>query len=283
MALIAFSAGMEMDLPALGRSWKSLFRHGGILIAVVFLGLFLATLAASRWLPFTAGEPWSRRVAVALVLAAVMATFSPTVTMAVLAETRARGLLAERVLALVVMGDLGLVLVFTPSTTLAKLLDHPGPEALPVATLLEHAAGHVIWEVLGSLAAGLLVGAGLALYRRLVNRRSGLVVAAAGLVLAEVGSRVGLSSLRTCLMAGFVVRNAAAAAAHELEELLGHVRLPRRVTRPPATARAPRPSRGRGLRRRAAGTRRRRASRQTPSTPLRAPHTGRRRPTAWPR
>lgn len=219
VALIAFGAGMELDLPRLVRERVSLWRHGGVLIGLLFAGLLAAALVASQWLPFTAGEAWPRRVAISLVLASVMTTFSPTVVMAVLAETRARGPLTDRVLALVVVGDLGIILLFTLASTGARLLD--GGEATIV-----RAFGHVTWELLGSVVIGAVAGGGIAFYRRLVDRRSGLVVAAVCLVLAELGSRMGLSGLLTCLVAGLVVRSAAPKAAHEMEVLLARVRLP---------------------------------------------------------
>ncbi len=226
VALIAFSAGVEMDLEALRASWKSLARHGGFLIGGLFAGLFAVALLVSPWVSFTAGLPWARRIAVALVFAAVMATFSPVVTVAVLAETRARGKLAERTLALVVMGDLALVVLFTVSTAVAHLLDERGSARLGVGMLLGKAAGHVAFEVLGSLVAGIIAGVAVAIYRRLVHRRSGLMVVATCLVIAEVGSRLGLSSILTSVMAGVIVRNVASEAAQEMQDVLEHVRVP---------------------------------------------------------
>lgn len=219
VALIAFGAGMELELSHLRRQWGSLMRHGLVLISVLFAGLFTAALLATPWIPFVADLPWSSRAAVALVTAAVMSTFSPMVTMAVLAETRAKGPLSDRVLALVVLGDLVVVLLFTFSTMGARLLDGRRID-------LGAEVSHVTWEVLGSLALGAAVGVAIYFYRRLVDQRSGLVVAGTCLLLAEVGIRVGLSPLLACLMAGLVVRNAAPEAAHEMDELLSRVRMP---------------------------------------------------------
>lgn len=219
VALIAFSAGMELDLPKLRSEWKPLLRHGGWLIGVVFFGLFAVALGASPWLPVTQASSWPERTAIALVLAATLATFSPTVVMAVLAETRARGPLSDRVLQIVVLGDLAIVLIFTLTTTAARMLTGSGISVGAVVA-------HVVWEVVGSLLIGAAVGAGIYLYRRFVDRRSGLVVAAACLLLAEVGTRVGLSPLLLCLTAGVLVRNAAPAAAHDMERLIARVRMP---------------------------------------------------------
>jgi Kef-type K+ transport system membrane component KefB len=219
VALIGFGAGMELDIPALSRTWRPLARHGGTLLGVSFVGLLLLWLAASPFIPLTAAMPWRERAAVALVVAAVMSTFSPAVVMAVLSETGARGPLASRVLALVVVGDLGVVVVFTLATTGAHLL--AGDAAHPLA-----ASAHVLWELVGSVAVGLGAGAAVYLYRRLVDRQSALMVAAVCLVLAEVGSRLGLSALISCITAGLVVRAASPDMAAAMHHLLERVRLP---------------------------------------------------------
>lgn len=219
VALIAFGAGMELDLPRLKTQWRSLAAHGGIIIALLFVGLFLATLAATPLLPFTAELSWAARTGVALVISAVMTTFSPSVTMAVLSETRAKGPLSERVLALVVLGDLAVLLLFTFATTSARLLSGQG---LQISDML----GHVALEIFGSPLIGVGVGAGIYAYRRFVDRRSGLLVAAACLIMAEVGARLGLSPLLACLAAGMVVRNADPVSAHAMEELIDRIRMP---------------------------------------------------------
>ena len=219
VALIAFSAGMELDLARLRGRWRSLVTHGTVLLAALYTGLFLATLSLTPFLPFTADASWRVRLAVSVITASVMATFSPTVVMAVLAETRAAGPLTERVLQLVVLADLGVVLVFTGATTVGHLLDG-GDIHLPLVLR------HVGWEILGSLVIGLAIGVGVYAYRRFVNQRTGLVLAGVCLVTAEVGTRVGLSPLLCCLTAGFVARNAAPEAAHEMDALLELVRLP---------------------------------------------------------
>jgi Kef-type K+ transport system membrane component KefB len=219
VALIAFGAGMELDIVRLRGRWQSLLRHGGLLLAFLYAGFFSAMLAATPFLAFTAGSSWKIRIAVSVLTASALATFSPTVVMAVLAETRARGPLAERVLQLVILADLGVVLLFTGATTVAHLLDGASVDAGTVFR-------HVSWEVIGSLVIGLAVGAGFYAYRRFVNQRTGLVLAGACLMIAEVGSRVGLSPLLCCLAAGFVARNAAREATDDMEELLERVRLP---------------------------------------------------------
>lgn len=218
VALIAFRAGMEVDLAAMRGRWATLLTHSGLLIALLYVGLFLTALAATPWLPFTAHQGWNIRIAAAVLLAAVMTTFSPTVVMAVLAETRARGPFAERVLQLVIIGDVGVVLLFTAATGVAHSLDG--------GTQAGGGIQHVAWEIFGSIGIGLLVGVGLHAYRKLVNQRTDLVLALTCLVVAEVGSRIGLSPLLCCLTAGFVTRTASKDAVHDMEALINVLLLP---------------------------------------------------------
>lgn len=219
VALIAFSAGMELDVWRLRATWRSLAIHGGVLLGLLYTGLLLLTLAATPWLPFTAALPWPSRLAVAIITASVMSVFSPTVVMAVLAETQARGPLAERILQLVVLADLAMVVLFTGGMTAARVLTGAHVE-LP--TLL----CDVSWELVGSVVMGLGVGIGIFLYRVWVDQRTGLFLGGVCLFFAEVGSRNGLSPLLCCLAAGFIVRNAAPEAANTVEQMLERVRMP---------------------------------------------------------
>jgi Kef-type K+ transport system membrane component KefB len=219
VALIAFSAGMELDIRRLRTTWRSLAVHGAWLIGVLYAGIFAVTLLATPWLPFTATLPWSTRIAVAMMTASVLSVFSPTVVMAVIAETQARGPLTERVLQLVVLADLVMVVLFTGCMTVARLLSGAHVE-LP-SLLFD-----VSWELIGSVLAGLGVGIGIFLYRVWVDQRTGLFLGAVCLFFAEVGGRNGLSPLLCCLAAGCIVRNAAPEAAHTVEEMLERVRMP---------------------------------------------------------
>ena len=113
--------------------------------------------------------------------------------MAVLSETRAKGPYTDRLLAIVVAGDLGIVLLFTLSTTLARLLDGSG--AAPGLAAL-----HVAWELIGSVLAGTLAGYAVVLYRALVDRRSDLVVA--GEFIYGIGTKSGATELVRCRVNG---------------------------------------------------------------------------------
>jgi len=203
IALIAFVAGLELNLARLRPRLPTMLRMGAVTLACVYSGLFLAFWLAWPWIPVFPEAGGVARVALAGLLATVVASFSPTVTIAVIAETRARGPLSELVLAIVVLADLVLILVFTLVMQAVRwALAQAAPGDVSLLTRLS-------WEILGSFAFGSIVGAGFALYLRHVGRE--LTVALLGLcaVLSAVGARLHFETLLAALAAGLVVENVA--------------------------------------------------------------------------
>ncbi len=124
-------------------------------------------------------------------------------TIAVIAESRARGPLCELVLALVVLADLALVLLFTLSIEGVRLA--LGTAAGGGAGVLSGLA----WEIFGSFAFGAIVGALLAFYLRYVGREVTVVLLGISALLSQVGAGWHFEPLLAALAAGLVVENIA--------------------------------------------------------------------------
>jgi Kef-type K+ transport system membrane component KefB len=160
------------------------------------------------------------RVAMALVLTVIVISFSPTVTIAVVAENRARGPFTELVLALVIFADLVLILSFTLSMQLtAWALGATGGEAAGLAA-------HLLWDIGGSFAFGAGVGAALALYLRWVGREVTLVLLATCALVAAAGRLLSLEPLLAALAAGLVVENVASVQGDALRDAVERGALP---------------------------------------------------------
>jgi Kef-type K+ transport system membrane component KefB len=158
--------------------------------------------AAWPWLPLGDAGGGVERLAAALVTAALVVSFSPTVTIAVIAESRARGPLTELVLAIVVIADLLLILVFALAMQIARWAS--GTAASDVNLLVS-----LSWDVLGSLAFGALVGALFAVYLKTVNRELTLALLALCAVLATASPALHVELILAGLAAGLVVENIA--------------------------------------------------------------------------
>lgn len=219
VALIAFVAGLEIDAVRLRPRIGGLLRLGAAAIALPLAACFAALWAAWPWLPVAPEAEGLARLALALLLAVIVVSFSPTVTVAVIAESRARGPLSETILAVVVLADLALIVGFT----LALQLVRP---ALGAAAGDVGFVSLVGWEIFGSFAFGGLLGAGFALYVRFVGRELTLALLGLCATLALLGTRFHFEPLLSALAAGLVLQNLAPTLGARLREAVERGSLP---------------------------------------------------------
>lgn len=137
--------------------------------------------------------------AAAILLGVVAATASPATVLAVRTEVRARGPLADASLAVVVLIDVAIALLLTLAVAAARSLVG-GAAGGP-------GLGLVLWEVVGSLGAGVLVGGFLVLLLSRVRDELPAVLLACAIGTMFLAARLHLSGLLVCMVAGFVVEN----------------------------------------------------------------------------
>ena len=202
IALIAFIAGLEINFVRLRPQLRAMLTMGGVMLALMWTTLTLVFFVAWSWLPIAPDAQGVSRMALAMLTATVTVSFSPTVSIAVIAESRARGPLSELVLALVVLADLILILLFTLSMEGVRFSFGSGQ------------AGHGIlsglaWEIFGSFAFGGIVGACFAFYLRYVRREVTVVLLGVAILLSQIGGALHFEPLLAALGAGLVVENIA--------------------------------------------------------------------------
>ena len=202
IALIAFIAGLEINVARLRPQLRAMLTMGGVMIALMWTTLTMLFLLAWPWLPIAPDVGGLPRLTMAALLATVTVSFSPTVSIAVITESRARGPLSELVLSLVVLADLMLILLFTLSMESVRFALGSGQ------------AGHGIlsglsWEIFGSFAFGGIVGACFAFYLRYVGREVTVMLLALSVMLSQVGAALHFEPLLAALGAGLVVENIA--------------------------------------------------------------------------
>jgi Kef-type K+ transport system membrane component KefB len=219
VALIAFMAGLELNFGRLKSRLTLFAAYGGTIIAVAFAGLFVVIVASWTWLPIAPEITGTNRLALSLVLTTLLVSFSPTVTIAVITESRARGPLSELVLALVVLGDLALIVIFTLAMQFARTATGG---ALDDVDLFARLA----WEIFGSVAFGALIGAGFALYLRAVGRELTVVLLAVCVLITGTARWLHFESLLVALAAGVVVENIAPLRGDKLRDAVENGALP---------------------------------------------------------
>lgn len=220
VALIAFVAGTELNLQRLRPRLPAMLTLGGVTILVMWTALWAVYWAAWPWLPLVPEADALQRLALSALLSTLTVTFSPTVTVAVIAEGRARGPLAELVLAVVILGDLLLILLFTLSSEAVRW------SLSGTAVAGTGLVSGLAWEVFGSLAFGALVGSGFALYLRWVGQELTVVLLGVCVLLSGLGSALHFEPLLAALATGLVVENIAPPQGDALRDAIERGALP---------------------------------------------------------
>ncbi len=221
VAVIALAAGAELtrDVLRQGGGRVALARLASGAIVFPFLAVSLVLVSVSPWFPLTRHQPVGDAVVVALVLGTLAAASSPVVTMTIMSELDARGPVARTLLGVTVVQDIAVAILFTLVLGFGRALTSAG--ALNVAV-----AGTAILQLVGSAAAGALLGFALGRYLSLVRRDTVLFLVATAFVAAEVARLMHLQTLIIALAAGFYLENFAPAEGERLRRELKRGSLP---------------------------------------------------------
>jgi Kef-type K+ transport system membrane component KefB len=201
LALIAFAGGVELKLDLLKKGLRSLTIVTLLQTSLVLFGTAAVFALARPWIPFVQGMDRGALAGVALLWGILAVTRSPSATLGVLAQTRAKGPLTSYTLAFVMSSDVVVVVLSALVIAIAKPLTIPGTE-LTLSGF--HDLGH---ELLGSVALGTTLGLVMIAYLRFVGKKLLVVLVALGFGFTEVLSYLRLEPLLTFLVAGFLVQN----------------------------------------------------------------------------
>ena len=201
LSLIALAGGAELRVEvvrsvARSLAWATLIQS--TLVLVCMGGTFLAI---SQYVSFTQGMTTKALIGVAMLWGVFAITRSPSACMGILSQTRAKGPVATFSLSFIMLSDVVVVILIALMMMLARpLVTSSGSISLDDFTVLGH-------EILSSIAVGVTLGLGLAIYLRLVGRQLLLVLLAIGFGLSDTFTYIHVDSLLAFLAAGFVVTN----------------------------------------------------------------------------
>ncbi|HEU0035938.1 MAG TPA: cation:proton antiporter [Kofleriaceae bacterium] len=220
LGLIALAAGLEIDLGAMRRVMRTMVAMTAakvvLLLVIVGGGLYLTHLYI---LPLPV-EDDPRALLLVVIIAVLGIGTSPSITLAMVNDTKARGRLTDLTLGLAVLKDV--VVIIALAITIAVGHNAISPEtSIGIAPVVLHMVQH-----LGlSIALGAVVGVLLILYVKYVHRELLLGAVCAVLITAEVSTYFDFELLLVLISAGFVVRNASE-QEHHLAPALQRISLP---------------------------------------------------------
>lgn len=201
LALIALAGGAELRLADLRLSAKSLASSMLFQSLIVLALTTVLFCSLARFMPFLAGQPTLGVLGAGLLWGVLAVSRSPSATLAILSQTRARGPVSRFTLAFVMSSDVVVLVVLAFAMMAARQLVDPTAQA----SLSDfEALGH---ELLGSTSLGVSLGLLLALYLRFVSSELLVVLMAMGYGLTAGLRYLHFDPLLTFLIAGFVVQN----------------------------------------------------------------------------
>jgi Kef-type K+ transport system membrane component KefB len=219
-ALLALEAGLELEL----RKIKPILKTLRMMVLFAVVGAQFAIAGAlfllRPLLPGIFGNMDTvQSLAVCGAIGVSLSAQSPAVVMAMLSETRADGPLSSLMLASVVVADLTVITVF--SIVLAITGAVIGGTIDVAGTAIS-----VVWELLGSVVFGLLVGALVGQYMLSVKRGAAMFLVMICVIVAEIGARMHLDPLIVMLATGIWLRNWSRADASEVVRSFQAAQLP---------------------------------------------------------
>ncbi|MGH7481698.1 MAG: cation:proton antiporter [Longimicrobiales bacterium] len=201
ISLIALSAGGELKLADLRSRGRSM---GGIMVTemvAVFAVVAGGVLIFSDALPFAVGLTALQVGVLAMMFGSIAIANSPSVAIAVITDTRARGPVTSTVLGVTVMKDVVVIVLFAIALSSARsLLQGTGSFDTSFAVELS-------WEIGGSIIMGAVSGTLISLYLSVGSRHLVLFALAVAFLNAYIARALHLEVLLLSLTAGFFVEN----------------------------------------------------------------------------
>jgi len=218
-ALIAFTVGSKLNLEMLRQGRGMLARVTGATIVFPLAIVAAVLLSVSPWFPLTVHQPFGDALAVALVLGAIAAASSSTLTVALMDDLDARGPVARAVLSVAAVKDVAIIVVFAITLLIARPLASGGALDLSVV-------GRVLLYGVASIAAGVVLGVLISQYLKLLRSDSPLFLVAVAFLTAQAARVLNLELLLIALTAGFYVVTFSPAEGSRLETQLKRAALP---------------------------------------------------------
>lgn len=211
LTLIALAGGVELRWDLLKESWRTLVRAHILQTVVVGTAMTAVFFAIASELTFLDGFSGAQLLVISVLWAVLAVSRSPSATLAILSQTRARGPVANFALAFVMSSDVLVVAMLSIALSVARpLFDASMHVSLSELGVLGH-------EIVGSITLGTTLGLGLAAYLRLLRQQVLLILLALSFVAGEAIHYLRFDPVLTFLIAGFVVQNLSRQGPHLLE------------------------------------------------------------------
>ena len=210
LALVAYMIGLSFSFAFLKRMGKQMV----IILIVQVVMTFIATCGFVYLL--------TRDLPLSIVLGSLAGATAPAGTIAVLRELRAKGTLTDMTVALVGLDDALVIVIYSVGIMWAKML--LGSEAG-----ISFALTQPLWEILGGLGLGGMIGVATAYFTKKIHLSSDqvfVVSLAVALMCWGLAEMIGVSAILTCMALGTAVINLNTHVGNRSNELIDNIMTP---------------------------------------------------------
>jgi Kef-type K+ transport system membrane component KefB len=213
LAFIAFSAGGELKLSRIRDKLKSIFFLIAGVTSVVFVGVTLVVFAISGFIPFMREFNPVAKLAVSAIFGVIAVARSPSSTIAIISETKAKGDYTDTVLSVTIATDVVIIVFFAVVISACEVLISGGG-TISLAFLLE-----LLLEIGLAFVLGFLLGKVIVFLIETLHVEFPVVITAMGFLVIKFSHRLGeymhqiheinvnIEPLLICMAAGFTVQN----------------------------------------------------------------------------
>jgi Kef-type K+ transport system membrane component KefB len=201
LSLIALTAGGEMRFDRIKKSIRSISSIVFFQTVFIISGFVLLGIIGRYVFPFFSESTVLVVFSISLILGTLATATSPSTTIAIITETRAKGKFTDLVLSAAVVKDFFVIVVFAFCLSFSKSLA-PSAQQFDFGLLL-----HILREIGGSILIGGLVGGGIILYLKFIKRDVTVFIVSIAFFTYQISQSYGYHPLLICLTAGFFVEN----------------------------------------------------------------------------
>lgn len=213
LAFIAFCAGGELKLANIVHILKSIVFLVVVLTLVVFSGITLTVFALSNFIPFMDTLDPKMRFAIAAIFGVIAVASSPSSTIAIISETKAKGIYTDMVLSVTIVRDVVIIILFAVVVSFCQVMLSETTAVSPSFIL------SLLFEIVIALGSGFFLGKGIVFLIEAVHVEFPIVITAMGFVVIKFCHQLGtyfnevhaitvnIEPLLICMSAGFTVQN----------------------------------------------------------------------------
>jgi len=205
LTIIALSAGGELEIDRLVKKIGSLSAIIFFQVLIVFFGMGALFFPLFKFtiLPSIVGQSQILPLSFAFVIlmGTIATANSPSTTIAIIIETGSKGILTDTVLAITVLKDVIIIVMFTLSMALASAIA-VGKEGLNLLILKE-----LFLDIFIAILIGLFIGLLLAFYYKYVDKHKILFLLGLSFLVAAFYFQFHFHFLLSCMVAGAFATN----------------------------------------------------------------------------